>query len=83
VLRAQLAREHAPGIRGASALTGAVFRLLPLFSAHLAFPGMAAQMFLSRNAIKSQANAVYRKLGASTRSQAVARSRDPGLLDTW
>ena len=42
---------------------------------------MAAQMFLSRNTVKSQANSIYRKLGASTRSQAVARSRDLGLLD--
>jgi DNA-binding NarL/FixJ family response regulator len=40
-------------------------------------------MFLSRNTTKSQANPVYRKICASTRSQAVARSRDPRLLDTW
>jgi LuxR family maltose regulon positive regulatory protein len=40
-------------------------------------------MFLSPNTIKSQANSIYRKLGASTRNQAVARSRDLGLLDTW
>jgi LuxR family transcriptional regulator, maltose regulon positive regulatory protein len=48
-------------------------RLLP------PFPEIAAQMFLSRNTIKSQANSIRRKLGASTRSQAVARSRDLGL----
>jgi DNA-binding NarL/FixJ family response regulator len=40
-------------------------------------------MFLSLNTIKSQASSIYRKLGASTSSQAVARSRDLGLLDTW
>jgi len=40
-------------------------------------------MFLSPNTIKSQANSIYRKLGASTRSQAGARSRNLGLLDTW
>ena len=40
-------------------------------------------MFLSPNTTKSQANSIYRKLGASTRSQAVTRSRDLGLLDTW
>jgi LuxR family maltose regulon positive regulatory protein len=38
-------------------------------------------MFLSPNTIKSQANSIYRKLGSSTRSQAVARSHDLGLLD--
>jgi LuxR family transcriptional regulator, maltose regulon positive regulatory protein len=38
-------------------------------------------MFLSRHTIKSQAASIYRKLGASSRSQAVARSRNLGLLD--
>jgi len=37
-------------------------------------------MFLSRNTVKSQAMSIYRKPGASTRSQAVARSRELGLL---
>jgi LuxR family maltose regulon positive regulatory protein len=80
-LRAQLTREHGPSTPGASALTGAELRLLPLLSTHLSFPEIAAQMFLSPNTIKSQANSIYRKLGASTRSQAVTRSRDLGLLD--
>jgi LuxR family transcriptional regulator, maltose regulon positive regulatory protein len=38
-------------------------------------------MFLSRNTVKSEAMSIYRKLGASFRSQAVARSRDVGLLE--
>jgi len=38
-------------------------------------------MFLSLSTIKSEANSIYRKLGASTRSQAVARSRELGLLE--
>ena len=69
--------------RGASTLTCAELRLLPLLATHLSFSEIAAQMFLSPDTIKSQANSIYRKLGASTRSQAVARSRDLGLLDTW
>ena len=80
-LRTQLARERGPSTPGMSALTGAELRLLPLLSTHLSFPEIAAQMFLSSNTIKSQANSIYRKLGASTRSQAVSRSRDLGLLD--
>ena len=80
-LRAQLAKEHGPSAPRASALTGAELRLLPLLSTHLPIPEIAAQMFLSRNTIKSQANSIYRKLGASSRSQAVSRSRDLGLLD--
>jgi LuxR family maltose regulon positive regulatory protein len=38
-------------------------------------------MFLSRNTIKSQANSIYRKLGASSRSQAITLSRELGLLE--
>ena len=38
-------------------------------------------MFHYRNTIKSEANASYRKLGVSSRSQAIARSRELGLLE--
>jgi LuxR family transcriptional regulator, maltose regulon positive regulatory protein len=38
-------------------------------------------MFLSRHTVKSQAMSLYRKLGASSRSEAVVRSRELGLLD--
>jgi len=64
-----------------SALTAAELRLLPMLSTHLSFPQIAGELFLSRNTIKSQANSIYRKLGASSRSQAVARSRDLALLE--
>ena len=40
-------------------------------STHLSFPEIAAEMFLSRTTIKSEALSIYRKLGASSRSQAV------------
>ena len=49
-------------------------------STQLSFPEIAAEMFLSRTTIKSEALSIYRKLGASSRSQAVARSRELGLL---
>ena len=38
-------------------------------------------MFLSRTTIKSQAMSIYRKLGTSSHSQAVARSRELGILE--
>jgi LuxR family transcriptional regulator, maltose regulon positive regulatory protein len=79
-LRAQVASERGSSVPGASALTAAELRLLPLLSTHLSFPEIAAEMFLSRHTIKSEANAIYRKLGVSSRSQAVARSRELGLL---
>ena len=80
-LRAQLASERGSSVPRASALTAAELRLLPLLSTHLSFPEIAEEVFLSSNTIKSQANAIYRKPGASTRSQAVARSRELGLLE--
>jgi LuxR family maltose regulon positive regulatory protein len=80
-LRARLAEEHGSSAPGASALTGAELRLLPLLSTHLSFPEIAGELFLSRNTIKSQAISIYHKLGASSRSQAVARSRELGLLE--
>ena len=81
VLRAQLAKERGPSIPRASALTGAELRLLPMLSTHLPFAEIGEELFLSRHTIKSQARSLYRKLGASTRSQAVTRARELGLLD--
>jgi LuxR family maltose regulon positive regulatory protein len=81
-LRAQLANERGSSPPSASSLTAAELRLLPLLPTHLTFPEIATELFLSRNTIKSQANSIYRKLGTSTRSQAVNRSRELGLLDS-
>ena len=38
-------------------------RLLPMLSTHRSFPEIAQEMVLSRYTIKSQVNAIYRKLG--------------------
>lgn len=80
-LRAQLSRRRGPDAPGASALTAAELRLLPLLSTHLTFAEIGAELFLSLNTVKTQAISIYRKLGASTRSQAVVRSRELGLLE--
>jgi LuxR family maltose regulon positive regulatory protein len=81
VIRAWLSKNRDPGIAGASALSAAELRLLPMLSTHLSFPEIAEEVFLSRHTIKSEAISLYRKLGVSSRSQAVARSRELGLLD--
>jgi LuxR family transcriptional regulator, maltose regulon positive regulatory protein len=79
-LRATLATIKT-GAAGPSALTAAELRLLPLLPTHLSAPEIAAQMYLSPHTIKSQMLSIYRKLGASTRTQAVARARELGLLE--
>jgi LuxR family maltose regulon positive regulatory protein len=80
-LRARLAEERGFSAPGASALTAAELRLLPLLSTHLSFPEIGAELFLSRTTIKSQAQSIYRKLGVPSRSPAVARARELGLLE--
>jgi LuxR family maltose regulon positive regulatory protein len=79
-LRAQLSKESSASGPAASALTAAELRLLPMLSTHLSIPEIAEEMFLSRNTVKTEVNSIYRKLGVSSRSQAVTRSRELGLL---
>ena len=80
-VRAQLSKDRGSGIPGASALTAAELRLLALLSTHLSFPQIDGEMFLSRHTIKPEAMSIYRKLRASSCTQAVARSRELGLLE--
>jgi LuxR family transcriptional regulator, maltose regulon positive regulatory protein len=80
-LRTQLARVRGAGVPGASALTAAELRLLPMLSTHLSFAEIAAELFVSPNTAKTHAVSIYRKLDAGTRGQAVARARELGLLE--
>jgi LuxR family transcriptional regulator, maltose regulon positive regulatory protein len=61
-------------------LTGAELRLLPFLSTHLSFPEIADRLFVSRNTVKAQAISVYRKLGVSSRSDAIGRAVELGLM---
>jgi LuxR family maltose regulon positive regulatory protein len=47
----------------------------------MSFPEIAEELFLSHHTVKSQAYSLYRKLGATSRSQAVTRSRELMLLE--
>jgi LuxR family maltose regulon positive regulatory protein len=49
---------------------------------HLSMSEIAEQLFVSRNTVKSQAIAIYRKLGVSSRGTAVGRARELGLLES-
>jgi len=80
-LRAKITRKDGSSAPGASSLTAAELRLLPLLQTHMTFPEIGGELFLSRNTIKSQAYSIYRKLGATTRSQTIARLRELGLLE--
>ena len=72
-----LARQGSPG---ASSLTTAELRLLPLLATHLSLAEIGQRLFVSKHTVKTQAISIYRKLGASSRSQAVQRLQEIGLL---
>jgi LuxR family maltose regulon positive regulatory protein len=69
------------GALGASSLTTAELRLLPLLPTHLSFREIGDRLFVSRHTVKSQAISIYRKLGASSRSEAIDRMREFGLTE--
>jgi len=65
-LRARLSKEPGSSIAGASALTAAELRVLPMLATHLSFPEIAAESFLSPHTVKSPAVSAHRKLGRLT-----------------
>jgi LuxR family maltose regulon positive regulatory protein len=71
-----------PGKVGPSTLTTAELRLLPLLASHHTFPEIGERLYISRHTVKTQAMSIYRKLGASSRSEAVRIAGEVGLLGT-
>ena len=64
-----------------SGLSPAELRVLQFLPGHLSYPQIATETFVSPNTVKTQAQSIYRKLGASSRRQAVALAQEAGLLD--
>ena len=81
-LRERVAATAGPDGAWAMSLTGAELRLLPYLATHLMFPEIASRLFISRNTVKSEAVSIYRKLGVSSRSEAIERSVEVGLLES-
>jgi len=69
------------GNSGVSALTTAELRLLPLLATHLNFLEIGQRLYISKHTVKTQAISIYRKLGVSSRSLAVQRLQEIGLLE--
>jgi len=78
-LRAQIAATPV-GTIGASSLTTAELRLLPLLQTHLTFREIGERLFVSPHTVKTQAISIYRKLGVSSRSDAMRVASEAGLL---
>jgi LuxR family maltose regulon positive regulatory protein len=81
-LHERVAATTGSGGAWAMSLTGAELRLLPFLATHLMFPEIATRLFISRNTVKSEAVSIYRKLGVSSRSGAIERAVEVGLLDS-
>ena len=65
---------------GGPPLTPAELRLLPYLQTHLTFKQIGERLFVSRNTVSSEVGSIYRKLGVSSRSDAVHRATTIGLL---
>ena len=72
--------ESAASVDGRWPLTKAELRLLHFLPTHLSFREIAEQLFVSTNTVKTQAQAIYRKLGVSSRAEAVACAGAAGLI---
>lgn len=68
-------------LTGPSTLTMAELRILRFLPTHLSFREIGSRLHVSTNTVKTQAHAVYRKLDVCSRSDAVTRASDIGLLD--
>jgi LuxR family maltose regulon positive regulatory protein len=79
-LRARVDQVSGAAI-GASSLTAAEMRLVPLLPTHLSLPEIGAQLFVSRHTVKTHVVSLYRKLGVSSRGEAVDRMNQLGLLE--
>jgi LuxR family maltose regulon positive regulatory protein len=64
----------------AEPMTPAEQRVLALLPTHLTTASLADRLFLAQSTVKAHLRAIYRKLEATTREEAVERARELGLL---
>ena len=78
--RVQRLRQALEELRMADPLTAAERRVLDLLPTQLSAPQIAARLFVSGNTVKTHMSHLYAKLGVTTRTGAVDRARELGLL---
>ena len=81
-LRERVAATSSPAGTWAMSLTGAELRLLPYLATHLTFVEIGQRLYLSQHTVKTEATSIYRKLQASSRSTAIERAVQVGLLES-
>jgi LuxR family transcriptional regulator, maltose regulon positive regulatory protein len=75
-----LASRAAPEATRALPLTPAELRVLPYLQTHLTSEKIAERLSFSSHRVKTQVKAIYRKLGVSSRNDAVQRATAMGPL---
>jgi LuxR family maltose regulon positive regulatory protein len=78
--RRTIASNADAGATGGSPLSAAELRLLPYLQTHLTIREIGERLFVSRNTANSEIGAIYRKLGVSSRGDAVQKATAIGLL---
>ena len=65
----------------ATVLTAAEIRVMQFLPSHLTFRQIGEHLFVSGNTVKTHALAIYRKLGVTSRNEAVTRARQLGMVE--
>jgi len=78
--RRALDTTAAPGAASPLPLTPAELRLLPYLQTHLTANMIAKRLFISIHTVKTEIKSIYRKLGVSSRDDAVHKAKATGLL---
>jgi LuxR family transcriptional regulator, maltose regulon positive regulatory protein len=81
-LRERVAATSGPAGAWAMGLTAAELRLLPYLATHLTFVEIGQRLYLSQNTVKTEATSIYRKLSVASRSTAIERAVQVGLLES-
>jgi LuxR family maltose regulon positive regulatory protein len=76
--RAAAARTRQEGL--IEPLTDREFTILRLLPAPSSLRQLASELFVTPNTLKTHLRAIYRKLGAESRAEAVIRARERGLI---
>ncbi len=79
-LRRLLTASSQEKTAGSSPLSPAELRLLPYLLTHLTYREIAERLFVSRNTISTEVSSIFRKLGVSSRGEAVQAATAIGLL---
>ena len=76
--RAEAARTRREGL--AEPLTDRELTIVRMLPAPASLRELAADLFVTPNTLKTHLRAIYRKLGAESREEAVIRAREGGLI---